>query len=403
MKIKSALLTLLLVCAFLAPAGCDEAPEANTPKKKGDASEAEAETPKKVPLYVINGDGELVGPHLLPVVRLSEEEWKKRLTEEGFRILRRSGTERAGCGTLLDNKRDGLYTCAGCTLPLFASDAKFTSGTGWPSFFKPVAAHNIEEVKDTSHDMVRTEIRCARCEGHLGHVFRDGPEPTGLRYCLNSASLEFTDTANVKQLAEPIPTKQEEPQQGKTPARAEAVFAGGCFWCVEAVFEELEGVIEAVSGYVGGAPDTATYGEVSSGSTKHAEAVRIVYDPSKISYEQLLTVHFATHDPTTLNRQGADVGPQYRSAIFYANDEEKKTAAKVIAKEQKKLSDGKRIVTTLEPLGLFHEAEAKHQDFVRINPRQGYVRAVALPKVEKVRSKFPDKLKKKEESKAQGE
>ncbi len=345
-----------------------------------------------MPLHVIDGEGELVGPHLLPVVRMSAEEWKQLLTAEAYRILRRAGTEQAGCGTLLDNKRSGLYTCAGCTLPLFASDAKFKSGTGWPSFFQPVAETNIEEVKDTAHDMVRVEIRCARCEGHLGHVFRDGPKPTGLRYCLNSESLEFTDTPNVKQLAEPIPAKT---AKSKEATRADAVFAGGCFWCVEAVFEELDGVLEAVSGYVGGTPDTANYGAVSGGETKHAEAVRIVYDPAKITYEELLAVHFATHDATTLNRQGADVGPQYRSAIFYANDKEKKAAAKVIAKEQQKLSDGKRIVTTLEPLGLFHDAEAKHQDFVRINPRQGYVRAVALPKVEKVRSKFPDKLKEK--------
>ena len=274
---------------------------------------------------------------------------------------------------MLDNKRDGLYTCAGCTLPLFASDAKFKSGTGWPSFYQPVAETNIEEIKDVSHRMVRVEIRCARCEGHLGHVFRDGPKPTGLRYCLNSESLTFTDTPNVAQLAEPIPSKTDEPKKA---TRAEAVFAGGCFWCVEAVFEELDGVLEAVSGYVGGTPDTANYGDVSGGESKHAEAVRIVYDPAKITYEDLLTVHFATHDATTLNRQGADVGPQYRSAIFYANDKEKSLAAKVIAKEQEKLSDGKRIVTTLEELGLFHDAEAKHQDFVRINPRQGYVRAV---------------------------
>jgi peptide methionine sulfoxide reductase msrA/msrB len=390
MTTKSTLLTFLLACAFLAPIGCDEAP--NLDKPKAEKPEAQPASPKKVPLHVINGEGKLVGPHLLPVVRMSDDEWKQLLGDEAYRILRRAGTEQAGCGTLLDNKRNGLYTCAGCALPLFASDAKFKSGTGWPSFFQPVAGHNIEEVKDTAYGMVRTEIRCARCEGHLGHVFRDGPKPTGLRYCLNSEALVFTDTANIKQLAEPIP---EEPTKAKKPARAEVVFAGGCFWCVEAVFEELDGVIEAVSGYVGGTPDTANYADVSSGDTKHAEAVRIVYDPTKISYEELLAVHFATHDATTLNRQGADIGPQYRSAIFYANDEEKKAAEQVIAKEQAKLTDGKRIVTTLEPLGLFHVAEAKHQDFVRINPRQGYVRAVALPKVEKVRAKFPDKLKQK--------
>jgi len=168
------------------------------------------------------------------------------------------------------------------------------------------------------------------------------------------------------------------------PNRATAVFAGGCFWCVEAVFEELEGVEEVISGYAGGSKDTADYKAVSTGKTGHAEAVKIIYDPSKITYEDLLRVHFATHDPTTKNRQGADVGPQYRSAIFYANDREKALAGAFIDDP---------IVTTLEPLEGFYEAEQYHQNFVCNNPNQGYVRAVALPKVEKVRKQFKDKLK----------
>jgi len=174
-----------------------------------------------------------------------------------------------------------------------------------------------------------------------------------------------------------------------------AVFAGGCFWCVEAVFEELDGVKDAISGYAGGSKQTANYEDVCSGETGHAEAVQIVYDPAKISYEKLLEVHFATHDPTTLNRQGHDVGTQYRSTIFYANETEKLAAQSYIAKLGKDKVYANPVVTTLEPLTEFYPAERHHQNYVCENPNQGYVRAVAMPKVDKVRAKFADQLKEK--------
>jgi len=175
--------------------------------------------------------------------------------------------------------------------------------------------------------------------------------------------------------------------------RAEAVLAGGCFWCVEAVFEQLEGVYDAVSGYAGDSAEKANYQAVSTGRTRHAEAVKVIYDPARISYEKLLEVHFATHDPTTLNRQGADVGPQYRSAIFYADDKAKSIARAYIDKLEASGQLTRPIVTTLEPLTAFYEAEHYHQNYVCENPTQGYVRNVALPKVEKVRTLFPDKVK----------
>ena len=358
------------------------------PSQEMSAPEAAAMTTTQstgsiVPLKVVSTNGTIVGPVPMPRLELTDEEWKQRLDPEAYRILRNAGTEPAFCGTLLDNKKQGVYACAGCALPLFSSDSKFTSGTGWPSFFKPVAGENIAIKQDRSYGMVRTEILCARCDGHLGHVFNDGPEPTGLRFCVNSESLNFTEAGELAKLGEV----------------GVAHFAGGCFWCVEGVFEQLAGVIDVTSGYTGGhvSPEElpVTYKQVTTGATGHAESVRIVYDPKLISYEDLLVVHFATHDPTTLNRQGADVGTHYRSAIFYANDAEKQAAQKYIDQLTADKEFRAPIVTTLEPLNGFQVAEDYHQNYAELNPDQPYICNVALPKIEKVRAKFPQKLKQK--------
>lgn len=384
-----------------ASAGVSEAAVAEQSNMKG---------PNMVRVRVIGRDGKLTGPVDVPKVELSDEEWQKRLTPEQFAIVRAKGTERPFCGTLLDNKKEGYYVCVACGLPLFHSGAKFNSGTGWPSFFQPIAEENILEEEDLSHGMVRTEIMCKRCEGHLGHVFEDGPRPTGLRYCLNSESLRFVDEADVATLAEDAPAAAAEgatatsnedndmPRVGdklpapakdvplaKAPGTATAVFAGGCFWCTEAVFQELNGVSEVVSGYSGGEASTANYETVCSGETGHAEAIRISYDPSKLTYGQLLRIFFATHDPTTLNRQNYDVGTQYRSAIFYDGDLQKDVAEAYIRQLTEAKAFKRPIVTTLEPLKAFYPAEDYHQDFADRNPSHPYIRTWAKPKVEKVR------------------
>ncbi|RKY18443.1 MAG: peptide-methionine (R)-S-oxide reductase [Planctomycetota bacterium] len=159
-----------------------------------------------VSVFVFNTSGELVGPVDSPRIEKTEQQWRAQLTPEQFEVVRASGTERPFCGTLLDNKQEGVYVCVCCGLPLFSSAAKFSSGTGWPSFFQPIGAGNVHETRDEAHGMLRVEITCARCDGHLGHVFEDGPPPTGLRFCLNSESLQFTPAKQLHTLADPAAT-----------------------------------------------------------------------------------------------------------------------------------------------------------------------------------------------------
>ncbi|KAA0217545.1 MAG: bifunctional methionine sulfoxide reductase B/A protein [Leptolyngbya sp. PLA3] len=289
---------------------------------------------------------------ITPLSKERVAELASKLDEETYRITQKAGTEAPFCGTLLDNKKEGVYCCAVCGLPLFSSDHKFTSGTGWPSFYREFDPQHVSRKVDRGHGMVRTEINCARCGAHLGHVFDDGPKPTGERHCLNSASLVFVEKG--KELpAESQPIKTET-----------AYFAGGCFWGIEHYFQKGPGVINAVSGYMQGDSEKPTYKDVCNKDTGHAETVKVVFDPEQISYQRLLEAFFVMHDPTQLNRQGPDVGTQYRSGVWYTSEEQRRAAEDYIGKLQESGRVKDRIVTQVEKAETFWEAEEYHQDYI---------------------------------------
>lgn len=316
----------------------------------------------------------------IPTVTQSEAEWKQKLSADQYYVLRQKGTERPFTGKLLLNKEKGVYKCAGCGNELFTDEMKFDSECGWPSFDKEIAGGKIIKKEDNSLGMRRTEIMCAKCGGHLGHLFDDGPTATGQRYCVNSLSLEFAPASAVAAVV-------------KTEPKLDTItLGGGCFWCTEAVYENLNGVVSVESGYSGGKVKNPDYDAVGSGKTGHAEVVQIVYDNTKVSLEEVLKVFFATHDPTTLNRQGADAGTQYRSIILYHTPAQKEAAQSLVAILNKEVYDNK-IVTTVEPFTAFYKAEEYHQDYYANNKNQPYCKMVIQPKLEKFEKVFKDKLK----------
>ncbi len=260
-----------------------------------------------------------------------------KLTPEEQRVILNKGTERPFSGKYEHHDETGTYTCKQCDAPLYRSGDKFDAQCGWPSFDDEIPG---AVKRETDADGRRTEILCANCGGHLGHVFLgEGFTPKNTRHCVNSVSLNF----------EPVEINMEK-----------AIFASGCFWGVEYQLQKVDGVLSTSVGYTGGFLPNPTYKQVCTGTTGHAEAVEVVFDPTKVSYETLARLFFETHDPTQVDGQGPDIGTQYRSEIFYLSDDQKKTAEKLI----KLLEDkGLDVATALTPAVEFYHGEDYHQDY----------------------------------------
>lgn len=263
-------------------------------------------------------------------------------------VVQGKGTERPFSGEYDDFGESGTYLCRQCGLALFRSSTKFHSGCGWPSFDEELPG---AVQRGTDADGMRTEILCARCHAHLGHVFMgEGFTPANTRHCVNSLSLDFVSDKNVTDTAE-------------------AIFAAGCFWGVEYYFQKLPGVLKTQVGYTGGRHKKPTYEQVCSGASGHYEAIRVVYDPTKINYEQLTKFFFEIHDPTQNNGQGPDLGEQYLSVIFYYDEQQKQTAQQLSNELEKK---GLHIATKLLPVTTFWPAELYHQDYYTKTGKQPY-------------------------------
>jgi len=273
-------------------------------------------------------------------IRKEETMTYRTLSPEERAVIIDKGTERPYTGKYYLNKEKGAYLCRQCDAPLFRSDDKFESGTGWPSFDDAIPGA-VRQIPDA--DGRRTEIVCANCGGHLGHVFfGESFTSKNARFCVNSISLSF------------------EPADKPVTATEKAIFAGGCFWGVEYHFKRLKGVLSTRVGYTGGTTEHPSYKQVCSGKTGHAEALEVEFDPKLVSYEQLTKLFFEIHDPTQFERQGPDVGTQYRSAVFYVNDEQRRITESLIRQLEEK---GYRVVTEVRKATEFWPAEDYHQDY----------------------------------------
>lgn len=285
-------------------------------------------------------------------IKKTNAQWKKILSPEQYAVMFQCGTEAPFSGRYNDFWEKGTYVCAACGSPLFRSETKYEHGTGWPSFTSPSTETGLDSVEDDSHGMRRIEVRCAVCGAHLGHVFDDGPAPGGRHYCINSAALTFKSEA-----------------RDKTAVPQIAAFAAGCFWGVEDKLAKVKGVLTTAVGYSGGTTKNPTYEDVCTDRTGHAEAVQLTFDPAQVAYEDLVRMFFKLHDPTQVDRQGPDVGTQYRSVIFYQDDEQKTTAEKVKAELDTGGAYGRPIATRILPASEFYKAEDYHQKYYEKHKR----------------------------------
>ena len=271
----------------------------------------------------------------------------QKLTAEEERVIVHKGTELPFSGKFHDYDEKGTYVCKRCGSALFLSSAKFDSGCGWPSFDEEIAGALSRHV---DADGLRTEIMCASCNAHLGHVFiGENLTAKNTRHCVNSISMNFIHADKTK--------------------TATAVFASGCFWGTQFYLQQAKGVLATHVGFTGGRTANPGYKEVSSGTTGHAEAVQVIYDPALTSYEELVKLFFETHDFSQINRQGPDIGEQYRSEIFYSDDAQKQTTEKLISILTGK---GFKVATRVTAAGTFWKAEAYHQNYYQKNGRQPY-------------------------------
>jgi peptide methionine sulfoxide reductase msrA/msrB len=304
-------------------------------------------------------------PHPAPTLSATERENAlKKLTPQQYSCVAENGTERAFQNAYWDHKEDGIYVDLLSGEALFSSLDKFDSGTGWPSFSKPLVSQHVRFKEDRSHGMVRTEVRSARGDAHLGHVFEDPRPKTGMRYCINSASLKFVPLAEMSAQGYGEHLFAFAAKKGWETA----IIAGGCFWGMEQLLKRIPGVLETQVGYSGGTLEHPKYEQVKTGKTGHAEAVQILFDPTKTSFEKILLEFFRMHDPTTRDQQGNDRGSQYRSAIFYSSPAQKKTAEAVRERVDRSKKWGKPVVTEIAESKGFWLAEDYHQKYLDKNP-----------------------------------
>ena len=291
---------------------------------------------------------------------------REHLTPEQFRVTQRNGTEPAFTGQYWDHHEPGIYVDVVSGEALFASTDKFDSGTGWPSFTRPIQTASVVTKRDFSMLFPRTEVRSAAADSHLGHVFKDGPRDRGgRRYCINSAALRFVhrDDLAAQGYGEYVTLfeKEDITLNDNTASENEtAILAGGCFWGKQDLIRRQPGVVSTRVGYTGGRNAHATY----RNHPGHAEAIEIVYDPAKTDYRAMLEFFFQIHDPTTKDRQGNDRGSSYRSAIFYLDDDQRQTALDTIADVDASGLWPAKVVTEVTPAAEFWEAEPEHQDYL---------------------------------------